>query len=567
MEPTGTIRAIQSALSSELLSFNDIGDSAAEVFATMRATAKFERPSSKLNTMRRKDAWREWIEFDLQLGPTGLYQPNWAIAKIWIAKILAGFRLGTVSFTNGSEFVPTFGENSIEAKLSKSVWTCTFDNFDFWASSCYKHRGLKMATRKRFAKLLATYNLNLKTVNRQLYNHFKGNENMAYDIFCFKLWHCTTMVQGNRFSTVPKNNIKDRPICVEPLANILTQRRVGIGIRNSLKNFGIDLDTLAEKHRVLISDPTKATIDLKNASDSISTHLVKYLLPKWVLRYIEESRSAMTLGLDDDFHIINKVSSMGNGFTFELMSLILTAVSRTFDPNSTVFGDDIIISSSKAGELVSCLQSVGFVVNMSKTHIDSEYRESCGAHYHDSFGYIESYDIKWPNTIHDCVVIANKVSRLSALYPSFRRLEAKVYRALPVTLYTQRTLRQGARQFEHREPFTVPVDKFVRYSSYDGGVKPNKRIYNRIRAFCSDIQENPRGSVMSLGFEWVDARSAPLVVHPTNWAKIMMYLASGRRCAATLKGKGAYKSFWIVTLKNGRQFRLSEMVSIPHEGK
>jgi len=322
----------------------------------------------------------------------------------------------------------------------------------------------------------------------------------------------------------------------------------------------------AEKHRRLISNPKVATIDLKNASDRISLKVVKYLLPPWLFRYIEQSRSAMTLGLDDNYYLIEKVSSMGNGFTFELMSLILYAISRSFSTEASVFGDDIIVPNDVADLLLDDLQRGGFNPNYEKTHIRDSYRESCGAHYLDGHGYVESYDFRYPENIADVITTCNKLSRLANIYPSFRSLFVEVYRATPATLYAENPCKVTGAWRRKQEPFDSPkLDTHTVMSPFQfrkDGIPWTRSAWKRFRRYCQHLQLNPRGASLHYGFEWKDAQAAPSdVIAGTHWAKILMYLASGRTCCDTVKGKGVFKSFAVVTLSTGQSFRWSSIVA------
>jgi len=348
------------------------------------------------------------------------------------------------------------------------------------------------------------------------------------------------------------------------MANILTQRRIGIGIRNCLKQIGVDLDILAEKHQNMISSKHYATVDLKNASDRIHLSLIRYLLPTRVFKILEQARSEMTLGFDDHYHVINKVSSMGNGFTFELMSLIIYALCRSYSHDVSVFGDDIVAPNDVAPQIVNDLTNAGFIVNTKKTHINDDYRESCGAHFIDGHGYVESYDFRYPTNIGECVTIVNKLSRLALLYPSFIGLYCKVYGAMPATLFAENPTKAVGFWHRRQEAFASPkLDQFTVQSPFQfrkDGIPMNRRARVKLRNFCHDIQIDPSGASMHLGFEWVDSGTAPTVVYPqSNWAKIQMYLASGRRVKNTITGKGTYKSFLVVTFKNGATFRWSEI--------
>jgi hypothetical protein len=76
---------------------------------------------------------------------------------------------------------------------------------------------------------------------------------------------------------------------------------------------------------------------------------------------------------------------MGNGFTFELESLlfysIAKAVSELLDLEGevSIIGDDIIINSRGYTLLTEVLNQLGFVVNNEKSFWQGPFRESCGA--------------------------------------------------------------------------------------------------------------------------------------------------------------------------------------------
>lgn len=564
MDLQGTINAVGDVLLSN--QFCKAGTNSEE-FAQKRFFKKLERPDTKTNEARRQKAWVTWYESDESLRTlSGLFNPNWAKARLLLHEILKDFHLGPVSFTNGSEFVPTRGFNSVESKLSKSVWTCTHDNFDLWLNTVFSHRALKVATRRRYAELLARKGINQKKLDRSLWERYKNVPNFRRHIFGFKLWLITELVHGNRFTTVRKNNDEDRPVCPEPLANILTQRRIGLGIRECLKTFGVDLDFVAEKHRVLISKSKYATIDLKNASDRISIRLVKYLLPNRVFNFIMSARSAMTLGLDDQFYWLNKISSMGNGFTFELMSLLLYALCQANDKDSSVFGDDIIVPNSVAPQVIADLQNGGFLVNVNKTHINSKYRESCGAHYNDEEGYIESYDIEYPTSVGNLITLTNKLNRLSNIYPSFVPLFLQVYRLMPATLYAENPIKADGFWRRHKElhGYSFKLDDYMvksRFQYRKDGLPINRRARSFIRRYCHRYQLDPRDASMHYAYQWEDDGRAPTSLKSSEWAKILMYIASGRRCKDTVRGCGVYKSYLVVTLKDGTTVRWSDLVA------
>jgi len=94
-------------------------------------------------------------------------------------------------------------------------------------------------------------------------------------------------------------------------------------------------------------------------------------------------------------------STMGNGFTFSLMTLFLSAIVKTlysfaglpeYDTINNqrvktwaVYGDDIIVDSSVLLGLRSILAELGFTVNVTKSYSKSLFRESCGADFYDGY--------------------------------------------------------------------------------------------------------------------------------------------------------------------------------------
>jgi len=80
-------------------------------------------------------------------------------------------------------------------------------------------------------------------------------------------------VQGNRFTTVPKDSTKDRGIAVEPSVNVFFQLGYGRVIRNRLRNSRIDLANGQDTHRRVACEASikghLATLDLSNASDTV----------------------------------------------------------------------------------------------------------------------------------------------------------------------------------------------------------------------------------------------------------------------------------------------------------
>jgi len=193
------------------------------------------------------------------------------------------------------------------------------------------------------------------------------------------------IVEGNKFGTVPKNAKTDRGICKEPTLNTYVQGGIGKYLRRRLRErTGINLlqQDRNQKFAALAYKRGLATIDLSAASDSISYELVKAVLPWEWFTLLCTSRCDRTL-VGKTYHENEKFSSMGNGYTFELESLIFSAVCFQIVPieewhNVTVYGDDIIVPAQYAHKLVETLNLLGFKVNREKSFLAGNFFESCG---------------------------------------------------------------------------------------------------------------------------------------------------------------------------------------------
>ncbi len=196
---------------------------------------------------------------------------------------------------------------------------------------------------------------------------------------------------GNKVTTVPKNAKTDRTIAIEPTLNMFIQKGVGSVIRRRLRRVGVDLNSqLHNQHLAYLGsvDGSLATIDLKSASDTVAKRLVELLVPAEWLHVMNMTRSHHGVLPSGEIVTYQKFSSMGNGFTFELESLIFWALSKAViqyynckDRRVGIYGDDIIVSTDVASQLLDVLSVAGFTPNTKKTFIAGPFRESCGKHY------------------------------------------------------------------------------------------------------------------------------------------------------------------------------------------
>jgi len=228
------------------------------------------------------------------------------------------------------------------------------------------------------------------------------------------------VVKGNIFFTVPKDGTKYRGCAKEASINVGLQLAAAQELRKALSHFGIDLSTGKDKHMRLAREGSRyghlVTIDLSNASDTLARGAVRLLLPELWYTLLNSLRATHTR-VGSAWYRLEKFSSMGNGFTFELETLIFCAVARVcaracdVNPETvTVFGDDIIAPAAAGGAICSALSFLGFTVNRSKTFLDGPFRESCGGDYFEGHPVRGVYLESLPREPHEWIALHNKLA-------------------------------------------------------------------------------------------------------------------------------------------------------------
>nr|WEU70925.1 MAG: RNA-dependent RNA polymerase [Hangzhou fiers-like virus 6] len=224
-------------------------------------------------------------------------------------------------------------------------------------------------------------------------------------------------VEGAVLFTVPKNAEIDRCACKEPDVNMFLQKGVGRHIRRRLLRVGQNLNDQTINRAFARSGSLSgdlATIDLSSASDTICTSVVRQLLPSDWFEYLNSIRSS-AVWVDGELIRTNMFSSMGNGFTFELESLIFWALMKTTSyfrgtvGSISVYGDDIIVPSSDYDMYLWVLKSFGFYPNESKSFGTGPFRESCGGHYYLGQDVTPFYLRRPPERLTDLIRLANRL--------------------------------------------------------------------------------------------------------------------------------------------------------------
>lgn len=224
------------------------------------------------------------------------------------------------------------------------------------------------------------------------------------------------VVDGSKMIFVPKDRTKFRAICSEPGINMCMQLAAATYVEQALSGVGNNIQDQQFRNKYaaflgsldqifrseFLTQHKLSTIDLKNASDLIRPSLIKELWPQEWYELLMSLRCESTMvGLSNGTSrsvTLHMLSTMGNGFTFPVMTLTLLAlcygVFRETEgrkhpktkwtrflrmPNSyMVNGDDIIMPTESFSRMSEVLQMCGLVMNETKSYSLGGFRESCG---------------------------------------------------------------------------------------------------------------------------------------------------------------------------------------------
>jgi len=331
------------------------------------------------------------------------------------------------------------------------------------------------------------------------------------------------VVRGNRFTTVPKDANKERGICVEPGVNVFLQLGVGRTLRQRLSRVGIDLDDGQPLHRLYAlqasRDGEHSTIDLSSASDTVCTNLVRLLLPPEWFEVLDALRSRFTW-INGVWHHNQKFSSMGNGFTFELETLIFYAISKEACGGASadvlVYGDDIIIPTTSFKDVVSALRYFGFTPNPRKSFGSGRFRESCGGDYFDGVDVRPHYLKELPCEPSDWFALYNGLKRVGEPDPArdflTRRARQEIVERIPralrictghpglgdLVLHSGRPSTTKVIDGVRHARCWVPIPKYRSFSRYSPSVQLALILYG-----VPSTGLLPRDSVSGYRLSWV----------------------------------------------------------------
>jgi hypothetical protein len=279
-------------------------------------------------------------------------------------------------------------------------------------------------------------------------------EMMGFDCFYSTVWNETDashiLDESNygasgdtaRLISVLKNSTSRRTITIEPLVRQYVQQGLNTWLRDNITRCQV------LRHCLALTDQTKnqhlalegsrtgkwSTLDLKSASDLLSVKIVETVFrhrPLFLKELIDCRSPKVRNG--ESIYELRKFAGMGNATTFPVQSTVfaILAIAAIIDGSSQfpsygnvqrvsrsirVYGDDIIIPTKWARQVVVWLQKVGLRINLKKSFMDGYFRESCGV---DAFlghdvtplyvrHHPDTTSIKEPNTIAHYVSLCNQ---------------------------------------------------------------------------------------------------------------------------------------------------------------
>lgn len=217
------------------------------------------------------------------------------------------------------------------------------------------------------------------------------------------------VVEGNTFFTVPKTALTKRGCAKGPSLNVSYQLAVGTEIRKRMKTYlAFDLRHGQSHHNALAREASRSesyvTLDSERASDTMAYSLVSILLGKsgfWpdLLKSLREPQTF----IKNEWVHLEKFSAMGNGYTFELETLVFLSICYAVAwshegnfPSSyaglspldlvrhghiSVYGDDVIVPTFLGRDVAAVLNALCFTVNLKKSYFEGNFRESCGGDF------------------------------------------------------------------------------------------------------------------------------------------------------------------------------------------
>lgn len=292
----------------------------------------------------------------------------------------------------------------------------------------------------------------------------------------WEIWSDPIFIATNNVTTVLKNAKTNRSIASENNGNMFVQKGIGCVWKQRLFRHGINLYSQAGNQRLAryAMDRQLTTADFRNASGLVARRLPELLLPAYEvkshvgqegpLRYPRtflkrdwftllhscraHSCTTPLLSTDRDGQLVQvrapkrrgketvyakpvktilnweQFSSMGNGSTFELETLIFYAGAvasvKECGGNDVdcldigVYGDDVVLPSFAYPYFKQLMTKLGLEINETKSFDHGLFYESCGKHYFNGVDVTPIYLRTGLDTVADVYLFHNNVRRFAA---------------------------------------------------------------------------------------------------------------------------------------------------------
>lgn len=552
-----------------------------------RLIKKFSPPGQRQFTS--SEAIRGYLDYERQLAqrePVDMWSEGELSLKLRKSNLLVqrtvrrvgpfkGFFCDTILWSGGETFIAQKGETSVSAKLLvRENWTCTTDVVDLVCAMVYSAPGLKAMARKHIGEVS-------RSEKAELYRLYANTGDIGLLVFSHLLRErVLIIVAGARSATVPKNVDTDRFINIEPMFNMLLQRAFGAWIRKILKLLGNNIDPETVKgrwfdvtreaqrlHGLMISHKNKWTVDFKNASDSTLIDSVYKILGPTIGDYACLLRSQRVL-IGNHFFEPIKLSSMGNGFTFEIMTLLIYVVSRQYDLSCRVFGDDLILEGgSEATKCLEALRRIGYKINDAKTFTEGPIRESCGYfvfHSDDTVHYLTSFDFAWCESLSDVLITHNKLKCIliecnnldQLVFNLLMKCMTDIYEYIPKLCRGYTPIQPKGRR-QNLSAFAYSDQNLSRSQSKS---KTLKKLFNELnkteQVACLCLEPELKGSVLVSYQYWLPTRTKHRTVLCNYWTA----LALGTRDGQFVRGQGKWITLPALVTKYGNMYYLRNVL-------
>jgi len=184
-----------------------------------------------------------------------------------------------------------------------------------------------------------------------------------------------------RVVLVPKDSRGPRLISCEPVDFQWIQQGLGRAVVELVESHPLTKENVHFTHQypnrcgALLgsSNGRYSTLDLNEASDRVSTELVRLLFPQRVFTYLEACRSLSTELPDGRVIMLKKFAPMGSCLCFPILALTVWAILAAAAPDEytreriLVYGDDVIVPTDFSANAIEQLESFGLKVNRDKS--------------------------------------------------------------------------------------------------------------------------------------------------------------------------------------------------------